>query len=172
MTVSGHVAAGSAAPNGDAVTIVLAGVTQSVTVSSSGNFSTSFNIANLPAGTYPIAYEFLGDATRFNAAGTGFASGTLTVRGAPSILMNPINHTVSNGAAVTFTAAASGAPTPTVQWQVSTNGTSFTNIAGATAASYTFTPTSADGGKQFRAVFTNSLGWPPRPRPRWPSRRR
>ena len=158
VTVSGHIAAGSAAPNGDAVTIILAGVTQSVSVSSSGNFSTSFNTASLAAGTYPIIYEFLGDATRFNAAGTGTASGTLTVRGAPTILVNPIGQTVSNGAAVTFTATASGSPAPTVLWQVSTNGATFTNISGATAASYTFTPTAADNGKQFRAVFTNSLG--------------
>jgi hypothetical protein len=158
VTVNGHIAAGSAAPNGDAVSITLNGVTQSVTVGGGGNFSTSFNIQGLAAGVYPITYLYLGDATRFNAAGTGTATGTLLVRGAPIIVTNPVSQIVSTGQPVTFTAAATGGPTPTVQWQVSTNGTTFTNIAGATTASYAFSPALTDTGKYFRAVFTNSLG--------------
>jgi hypothetical protein len=80
VTLSGHIAAGSAAPGGDDVAITLNGVTQAVSVRSSGNFSTTFNIQGLAAGTYSITYEYLGDATRFNAAGSGLASGTLTVQ--------------------------------------------------------------------------------------------
>jgi hypothetical protein len=159
VTLSGHIAAGMAAPNGDAVSITLNGVTQSATVGSEGgSFSSSFNIQSLPAGIYPITYEFLGDATRFNAAGTGFATGTLIVRGAPSILVNPLGQTVTVGQTATFTVTSSGYPIPTVQWQVTTNGTTFTNIAGAITTAYSISPSLADTGKQFRAVFTNSYG--------------
>ena len=64
---------------------------------------------------------------------------------------------MATGSTATFTAAASGSPTPTVQWQVSTNGgASFTDIVGATSTTYSFTVAAADNGKRFRAVFTNS----------------
>ena len=41
---------------------------------------------------------------------------------APVVTTQPASQTVTAGQTVTFTAAASGNPTPTVQWQVSTNG--------------------------------------------------
>src|SRR6266853_598318 len=47
-----------------------------------------------------------------------------------------------------FSAAASG----TVQWQVSTDGVTFTNIAGATSTTYSFTTASADNAKQYHGV--------------------
>src|SRR5262249_27781121 len=53
----------------------------------------------------------------------------------------------------------SGSPVPTVQWQVSTDGgTTFSDIAGATSTSYTFTAVAADSGKEFRARFSNVCG--------------
>ena len=58
----------------------------------------------------------------------------------PAVTTNPASQTVAAGNAVTFTAAASGNPTPTVQWQVSTSGgTAFSAISGATSTTYTFT---------------------------------
>ncbi|MCW2758586.1 MAG: hypothetical protein JWO46_2332, partial [Nocardioidaceae bacterium] len=81
---------------------------------------------------------------------------TVTVNKAPAITTNPSDQTVSPGSSVTFTAAASGFPSPTVQWQRSTNGgASFSNIAGATSTSYTFTAAAGDNGNLYRAVFTN-----------------
>ena len=63
------------------------------------------------------------------------------------------------GTSVSFIAAASGVPTPTVQWQRSTDGgASFTNIAGATSTTYTFTAAAGDNGNKYRAVFTNVAG--------------
>ena len=59
---------------------------------------------------------------------------------------------------VTFTAAASGNPAPSVQWEVSSNGgTTFTPITGATSTSYSFTASGADNGDEYEAVFTNSV---------------
>ena len=160
VTLSGHIGAGSASPGGDDVAITLNGVTQPVAVSSSGTFSASFNILGLATGTYSITYEYLGDATRFNAAGSGYASGTLTVQQAPSITSNPTNQTVTAGNSVTFSASATGYPAPTVQWQFSTNiGSSWSNISGATSTSYTVSSTTASqNGYRYRAVFTNSVG--------------
>jgi hypothetical protein len=159
VTVSGRVAAGSVAPGGDAVTIMLNGMTQSVAINSSGSFSTTFNIQGLATGTYPITYEYLGDGARFNAAGTGFASGTLTVQAAPSVLTSPVSQTVVSGSSVTFTASASGFPAPTVQWQQSTNGTNYSNITGATSGTYTISAAAtSQNNYRYRAVFTNSVG--------------
>jgi CSLREA domain-containing protein len=91
-----------------------------------------------------------------NASGTATTTAaTLTVNTAPSITTNPANTTVCEGGTATFTAAASGSPAPTVQWQVSTGGP-FANIPGATSTTLMFTATTADNGKQYRAVFTNS----------------
>ena len=68
-------------------------------------------------------------------------------------------QTVTAGATATFTAAASGDPTPSVQWMVSTNqGTSFSDISGATATTYSFTPTLAQNGDEYEAVFSNAAG--------------
>ena len=73
---------------------------------------------------------------------------------------SPVSQTITAGQTVTFTAAASGNPTPTVQWQVSTNGgNSFSNIAGATSLTLTLTnATASQNGYVYRAVFTNSVG--------------
>ncbi|MDQ1446859.1 MAG: large repetitive protein, partial [Acidimicrobiaceae bacterium] len=84
---------------------------------------------------------------------------TVNVNEAPAVTTNPADQTVNSGASVSFVAAASGFPAPTVQWQRSTNGGgSYTNIAGATSPTYTFTAASADNGNKYRAVFTNSSG--------------
>jgi hypothetical protein len=133
VTISGHISAGSAAPGGDAVTIVLNGVTQSVSISSGGNFSTTFNIQGLVAGKYPITYEYLGDATRFNAAGTGFASGTLTV--VTSIAPPPGGGSPMIGHGFTSSGMALGFTATTAQPQQSTNGASNSSISGGASPS-------------------------------------
>jgi hypothetical protein len=77
----------------------------------------------------------------------------------PTVKLQPANQTVTNGSAVSFTAAASGTPVPTVQWQVSANGgATFSNVAGATATTLTFSAAFAENGNQYRAVFTNASG--------------
>jgi len=95
-----------------------------------------------------------------NTAGTvATTAATLTINGPPVVTTNPSSQNVSAGQSVSFTAAASGAPPPTVQWQVSANGgSSYTLISGATSVNYTFTPTAAQSGSLYRAVFTNTAG--------------
>jgi hypothetical protein len=78
----------------------------------------------------------------------------------PVVTLDPASVTVKDDTFATFTAAASGAPTPTVQWQVSTNsGVTWTNLArGGTAATLTLPAFMAANGYRYRAVFTNTLG--------------
>ncbi len=79
---------------------------------------------------------------------------------APSVTLQPATATVTPPAVATFTAAANGVPTPTVQWQQSLDGgATWANITGAVSASYTTPATQlGDDGKQFRAVFSNASG--------------
>ena len=88
---------------------------------------------------------------------------TLTVNPlgvAPTIVLQPLDVTVAAPATGTFTAAANGTPSPTVQWQISLDaGVTWANISGATTGSYTTPATTvADSGERFRAVFTNASG--------------
>jgi len=83
--------------------------------------------------------------------------------GSPVITTNPNSQTVSSGAAASFVASATGTPTPTVQWERSTNGGgSWSPVSGATSATYAPTTTVTGGiannGDQFRAVFSNTGG--------------
>jgi len=77
---------------------------------------------------------------------------------APVISVHPSPVTVTAGGQATFSVVAVGNPDPTIQWQSQTGGGSWSNVAGATSATYTFTAALADNGKLYRAVATNSVG--------------
>jgi hypothetical protein len=77
----------------------------------------------------------------------------------PSVTTNPSSQTVTSGQTATFVAAASGNPSPTVQWQVSTDGaTSWSDLPGSTQLTLSFTAGSSQSGNEYRAVFTNVAG--------------
>ena len=79
----------------------------------------------------------------------------------PVITTQPTSNTFAVGTNAKFIAAASGTPTPTVQWQIKPFGsTKFVAVAGAGALLPTliFPATLSDNRAQFRAVFTNSKG--------------
>jgi hypothetical protein len=76
---------------------------------------------------------------------------------APSITMQPTPQAKCAGENVIFSSDASGGPAPTVQWQVNSSGT-WNNISGATSSPLSFTTTTADNNKQYRAVWTNMAG--------------
>lgn len=79
---------------------------------------------------------------------------------APVITTQPTSTSKVVGTTATFTAAASGTPTPTVKWQSAPSAsTTWTDIAGATSDTLTVANVqAADAGKQYRAVYTNSGG--------------
>jgi hypothetical protein len=108
-----------------------------------------------------------GDSFQFTVTnGPGHTSAAATVsitvvtpQSAPAITAQPGAQTVTAGQTASFSAAASGNPTPTVQWQVSTDGgNSFTDVPGASATTYSFTTSIGQSGEEFRAVFFNGVG--------------
>ncbi len=122
-------------------------------------------VVTVPAGTANGTYNLR--VTVSNSTGTGANQRNDNQNGAvivnvpscttPSIT-NPTNQTVTYGNNAVFTASATGSPSPTLQWQVSTNsGGSWSNIGGATTSPLTIaTPTVSQTGSQYRAEFANS----------------
>ncbi|HEY0216126.1 MAG TPA: hypothetical protein VGC57_07025 [Cellulomonas sp.] len=79
---------------------------------------------------------------------------------APVVTQDPVDVVVDPGVDAGFTAAAAGSGPLTVQWQRSPDGgTTWSDVPGATGASYTLVGAVAgDSGALFRAVFTNPGG--------------
>ncbi|WP_404420690.1 immunoglobulin domain-containing protein [Nibricoccus sp. IMCC34717] len=131
------------------------------------NYTNSASGTYLASGYKSTAYHYVAAgedglkirATFTNSAGTATTStATLRILTAPSVTTQPTAIGANPGTSVTFSAAASGNPTPTVQWQRSPDGSTWTDIPGANGTSYTFTAATPDNGRQFRAVFTNTYG--------------
>ena len=125
-------------------------------------------IVGATAATYSFAASIGESNFRFEAIFTNVAGSatsnpaTLTVNPllvAPTVVTQPLPDTVANGSTASFMAAASGDPAPTVQWQQSTDGVSWTYIGGQTSTSLVFTAAYADTGDQYRAVFSNTQGF-------------
>lgn len=121
-----------------------------------GNSTTTPILAGTPtqAGQYTMtlqAYEFA------NLSGLASASFNFVINVAggaavaPAITTNPQSQTVTAGASVTFTAAASGTPAPTFQWK---KGTS--NITGATSSTLTLSNIQLADAGSYTVVATNS----------------
>ncbi|MBP6716897.1 MAG: hypothetical protein KA205_08540, partial [Acidobacteria bacterium] len=131
-----------------------AGVTRVVGTGTTGAF-----VVSATGLTLNTTYSFTAYAT--NSAGTSYSTaGTFTTLAiAPSVTTHPSNRSLTVGDTATFTAVASGDPTPALQWQLSTDGGStWTNIANATSATYSFTTTMSDHAKRYRAQFSNVGG--------------
>jgi hypothetical protein len=90
---------------------------------------------------------------------TSAAKLTVTKKEAPKVTKGPEPRTVTEGESAAFEAAATGSPTPTVQWEVSSNkGVSWGNVAGATSSKLTISGTSASqSGAEYRASFSNGV---------------
>jgi large repetitive protein len=128
-----------------------------ITFTDNGNGTAT--IAGTPTGTgntYPVTLTATNGVTPDASQNL-----TIQVNQPPTVTLNPVDQQTQPGNSVSFTAAASGVPTPTVQWQVSTDGgVSFTNIGGATSTTYTFTAALSQNGNKYRAVFSNGVGSP------------
>jgi alpha-tubulin suppressor-like RCC1 family protein len=82
---------------------------------------------------------------------------TLHIVDAPKIISQPLSTTVTEGETATFNSVAEGNPTPTVQWEVSTNGgATWATVAGATSPSLAISATTpSESGNEYRALYTN-----------------
>ena len=113
-----------------------------------------------PNGLYQYSATPVFPTNSFNA-GNYWVDVVFTTSGGaslPTVTTHPSSQTKCAGEDVSFTSAANGNPAPTVQWQASTDGISWTNINGATNSVLTFATTIADNNKQYRAVWTNNGG--------------
>ncbi len=118
-----------------------------------------------PTSTSESENEYRAELSNANVASpTDSTAATLTVEPPltePKVSKQPAAVTVNATEAASFTAEASGNPSPTVQWEVSTDGgLSFEPVSGAgTSDTYTIPSTStAESGNEYRTVFTNSQG--------------
>jgi hypothetical protein len=136
---------------------------QSSTTSCAAGFS---NIAGATSATYD-APSGLVVTTYYRRVVTSTLNGipcsansnciTIAVATPPTIsLQPPTTYSTCSGTTVSFTVASSGgSPAPTVQWQISTDNVSWSDINGATSTTLTFSAGSNDDGKYYRAVFSN-----------------
>ncbi|MEY4488307.1 MAG: hypothetical protein RIQ79_815 [Verrucomicrobiota bacterium] len=77
----------------------------------------------------------------------------------PSFITQPIAITKFVGQSASFTSTVAGNPTPTVQWEKSTNGgTSWSPVSGATSTSLSFASLVYANNGLYRLVATNSQG--------------
>jgi len=107
------------------------------------------NIASSDGASYTVA------AT--NSAGTATSTAvTLTVTAAtaaPAITTQPASQSAIAGSSVTFNAAASGTPAPTLQWFM--NGAA---LAGQTATTLVLSNITSGDGASYTVAATNSAG--------------
>ncbi len=131
----------------------------------SGVTTDTLTITGVPAGFSGRKYR----AAYTNSGGSAnTVEATLTVNAgstAPTVSTQPTNRTITAGTNTTFTAAATGSPTPTVKWQVQVPGGSFTDLSnggvysGVTTDTLSVTgATVAMSGNLYHAVYTNSGG--------------
>lgn len=88
------------------------------------------------------------------------AVGSSPAPGSPVVTVQPESQHVPPGARVHFSAAGSGNPFPTAQWQVSKNhGRTWFSIPGRTSTSFTSDVLNTSQNEwQYRAVLTNARG--------------
>jgi hypothetical protein len=131
-----------------------------------GNTTDTLSVANTTLSENGYEYR----AVFTNPTGskeTEAAALTVKAKGAKgsalTITTQPKGLEVREGETATFTASASGAPKPTVQWQVSANGgatwANDTTDAGHSAGLLKVAGTTlSENGYEYRAVFTNPTG--------------
>jgi hypothetical protein len=127
--------------------------------------STTFeNIPGATSGTLTFVAQAGDNGSQYRAVFSNGQNVTtavvkLTLDVAPVVNLQPVDQNVAVGKPVTFTAAASGSPAATVQWQVSIDGgQTYSNIAGATGLRLTFIAQPQLNGNFYRALFTNPVG--------------
>lgn len=126
------------------------------------------DISGASASTYTLATTVLGDSGRLfrvlvTAAGVTVTSSaaqlTVTmVPQAPAITVQPVSQTVTEPDSAMFSVTATGTSLQ-YQWQLSSDGSNWSDIGGATAASYATSATSAAAsGVQIRVQVSNTVG--------------
>lgn len=127
------------------------------------NFSNVGTASQSSPNTYTIPSAQLSDTGLYRAVATnsqGSATSnttSLTVTKAPTITSQPAGAIIASGSNYALTAGFTGTPAPAYQWQMSTDGLIFTNVAGATNSTYSATGGTTPSG-YYRVIATNSAG--------------
>lgn len=167
--ITGSIAQAAAAPSAVASASATSGVVPlTVTFSSAGSTDSDGTIVSYlwsfgtgatstaanPIYTYNATGTYAATLTVTDNSGlTGSAGVTITVNAvAPTITAQPSSIEVLAGTVATLSAAASGSPTPTLQWRKDGNA-----IAGATAATLSLNVTAVDAGS-YTLLATNAAG--------------
>ena len=145
---------------------VAAGANVSFTIVASGTAPLSFqwrlngaNISGATSATLNLAGVTTSHAGSYtcvvtNSAGSATSSAaTLTVNTPPTITTQPTSQSVTAGANVSFTIAASGTAPLSYQWRL--NGA---NISGATSATLNLTSVATNQAGNYTCVVTNTAG--------------
>jgi len=115
--------------------------------------------STISADTQIMTIKFKGDCGTMRAKNPLPMSWLFSV---PSVTTDPIDQTVASGGDATFTASGTGTPTPTLTWQSSPDGTTWTDVPGATSGTLTVPgATYALNGTRYRALATSSQGSTP-----------
>jgi len=116
-----------------------------------GQTSATLSLSSLLASTNGNQYRVVVSGASPCAAVTSSAA-VLTTNTVVSITTQPASTTVCNGDNATFSVVAAGT-TPSYQWQMSTNGTTWTDVSGETSASLIVSAvTMSMTGYQYRVV--------------------
>ena len=129
-----------------------------------GVTASTLAITSVPLGLNGNQYQCV--VTNSAGSTTTLAATLAVIAPAPAITLQPVNQRATTGQNTQFTVAATGTPTPTYQWQVSTNGgASWQNLvdgapyAGVTASTLAITNVAPGlNGNQYQCVATNSVG--------------
>ncbi len=102
----------------------------------------------------------LAEAGAFGVAPSGGPAALVAGTGSPArVTTQPVSETVKLNAPATFSVGCSGSPAPTVQWEVSSEGSPFTPIEGATKGKLRLgRVTREENGDEYRATCANSEG--------------
>jgi len=131
--------------------------------------STWASVAGATSSTYGFNATIADNGKQYRAV---FADGsatatttaaTLTVGLSPSgpaVTSHPSSRTAIDGGIASFTAAATGIPTPLIQWQTSEDdGATWVDlVTRANASTYSLNAAVTDSGRFYRAVFANDVG--------------
>ena len=143
---------------GDGTTLNTASSLTTHTYATAGVYTVTLTETDT-AGT-STTQTFTGQTISRNGGSTAQTAQQVTINTAPQVTTQPTPTTATAPNPAAFTVACSGSPTPTIQWQLSSDGgTTWNNVTGQTSTTLTLTPTSlAQSTSQYRAICTNTAG--------------
>ncbi len=123
----------------------------------SGAFDSTYSVANTMVDM--DGYQFRCFVVLLSGVQIPSYVATLTVHAKTAVTTQPVDANVIEGDAATFTVEATGSGALSYQWQQSADGTAWTDIPGATSASYTVPAATMEmDGRQYRCVVTGDGG--------------